>query len=204
MTGAKVSDKTLDDALFAVMPNQTLMHRAIVMRLANKRNPIAHVQTRGEVSRTKKKAFRQKGTGRARRGSLTTNLIRGGGAAFGPRVEKTNYTKGMNKKERRAALFSSLSQQAIDKQIFGLDTGIIETPKTKPFAELMAKLPEGKKYLFVLPRGSYAVQKSVQNLANVRVILAQYLNPYDVLWADQVCFVNTAVEALSETFNQQK
>ena len=113
-TGEKSGDVTLNKTLFESKINKDLMHRAVVMRLANRRNPIAHVQTRGEVRMTTKKAFRQKGTGNARRGALSTTLLRGGAASHGPRNER-NFTKDMPKKERRAALYSALSAQAKEK-----------------------------------------------------------------------------------------
>ncbi|MCB9809649.1 50S ribosomal protein L4 [Candidatus Peribacteria bacterium] len=200
MHGAVTGTQSLDSPLFVGGVNQDLLHRAVVLRHANGRQPIAHVITRGEVDRSKKKAFRQKGTGNARRGSMTTHLVRGGGAAFGPRAEQQNWVKQMNKKERRAALMSALRLRAADGAVFGLQTGDIDTPKTKPFVTALAVLPTAKRYLFVLPRGSYTVQKSVANLPNVQTILASYLNPTDVLLCDQVCFVNDALDTVTTTF----
>lgn len=201
--GKKSGDITLNKTLFEAKINPDLMHRAVVMRLANKRNPIAHVQTRGEVSMTTKKAFRQKGTGNARRGALSTTLLRGGAASHGPRNNR-NFSKAMPKKERRAALYSALSARAKDKDIFALEKFAEKSPKTAKFAELLGKLPEAKKYLFVISEKNEVFEKSAKNLPNVRVILANYSNPYDLLWADKVCFMKDALSKLEETFISTK
>lgn len=198
-TGAKKGDVTLNKDIFEAKINPDLMHRAVVMRLANRRNPIAHTLTRGEITATTKKAFRQKGTGNARRGAMSTNIVRGGGVTHGPRNDR-NFTKAMPKKERRAALFSSLSAQAKDKNVYALESFAAKAPKTKDFAALLAKLPEAKKHLFVIAERDEVLQKSAANIPNVQVILASYLNPYDVLHANKVCFVGKGLEKIEETF----
>jgi large subunit ribosomal protein L4 len=204
VTGAKKGDIALNKNIFEAKINPDLMHRAVVMRLANRRLNIAHTLTRGEVAATTKKAFRQKGTGNARRGALTTSLLRGGGVAHGPRNNR-NFTKMMPKKERRAALFSSLSAQAKDKNIFALEGFAEKAPKTKKFAELLSKLPESKNYLFVLAERNEVFEKSAANMPNVKVIFASYLNPYDVLHSHKVCFVADGMKKLEETFlSEQK
>jgi len=202
-TGKKSGDITLNKTLFESKINKDLMHRAVVMRLANKRNPIAHVQTRGEVRMTTKKAFRQKGTGNARRGALSTTLLRGGAASHGPRNER-NFTKAMPKKERRAALYSALSARAVDKDIFALEKFAGKAPKTADFVKLLTKLPEAKKYLFIIPEKNEIFEKSAKNLPNVRVILVMYSNPYDLLWADKVCFMKEALTKLEDIFIAKK
>lgn len=201
--GSKKGSVDLPKGIFDAKVNQDLMHRAVVLRLANRRNPIAHTMTRGEVSYTTKKLFRQKGTGNARRGARSTNLLRGGGVTHGPR-NTVNYTKMMPKKERRAALFSSLSSRAAEKNVFALEGFGGKTPKTKDFAALLGKLPEAKKYLFVLPAKNEVFQKSCNNIPGVQTITAQYLNPYDVLHADKVCFVDTSLDTLTDTFASTK
>ncbi len=201
--GEKKSSVELNKDMFEAKINPDLMHRAIVMRNANARNPIAHTLTRGEVAYSTKKMFRQKGTGNARRGARSTNILRGGGVTHGPRNDR-NFSKSMPKKERRAALFSALSTQAKGKNIFGLEALKYEAPRTKDFASLLGKLPEGKKYLFVIPGKDEVFEKSARNIPGVNVLLAQYLNPSDVLVADKICFVDTALAKTQETFlNQQ-
>ncbi len=198
-TGAKKSSIKVSDIIFAGKINSDLMHRAVVMRLANRRNPIAHTLTRGEVSATTKKAFRQKGTGNARRGAKTTNLLRGGGVTHGPRNDR-NFTKAMPKKERRLALFSSLTSQAKEKNIFALEFIDFKVPKTQDFVALLEKLPKGKKYLFVLEAKNSNFEKSCANLQNIKTILANYLNPFDVLHAEKIAFVGDALKKTEETF----
>jgi large subunit ribosomal protein L4 len=202
-TGVKKGDISLNKEIFEAKINPDLMHRAVVMRLANARLNIAHTLTRGEVSATTKKAFRQKGTGRARRGALSTNIVRGGGVTHGPRNDR-NFTKMMPKKERRAALFSSLSAQTKDNNIFALEGFAEKVPKTKKFAELLSKFPESKNYLFVLAERNEVFEKSAANLPNVKVIFAPYLNPYDVLHAHKICFVADGIKKLESTFLSEK
>lgn len=201
--GEQKGDVTLNATIFGAKVNPDLMHRAVVMRMANSRNPIAHTLTRGEVSYSTKKMFRQKGTGNARRGARSTNLLRGGGVTHGPRNTR-NFSKMMPKKERRAALFSSLSVRANEESVIALEGFASTTPKTKDFMALLSKLPEGKKYLFVLPAKNEILEKSCRNLPGVKTILANYLNPYDVLLADKICFLEAALPKVEETFLNQK
>ena len=156
-----------------------------------------------EKFQQQQKSVPTKGTGNARRGALTTSLLRGGGVAHGPRNNR-NFAKMMPKKERRAALFSSLSAQAKDKNILALEGFAEKAPKTKKFAELLAKLPESKNYLFVLAGRNEVLEKSAANLPNVKLIFASYLNPYDVLHAHKICFVAEGLKKLEETFLSEK
>lgn len=197
--GKKKGDVTVNKAMFEANINEDLMHRAVVMRLANARNPIAHTKTRGEVACSTRKVQRQKGTGNARRGAASTNLMRGGGVTHGPR-NTANFTKMMPKKERRAALFSALSAKAKDKEIFALETPSFKAPSTKSMAALIAKLPTDKKLLFVIDAGNEVFTKSVKNLAGVKTVRANYLNPYDLLIADQVCFLKSSLSVVESTF----
>ncbi|MDH3324831.1 MAG: 50S ribosomal protein L4 [Candidatus Peregrinibacteria bacterium] len=197
--GTKKGSVDAKKEIFEAKINPDLMHRAVVMRLANRRNPIAHTLTRGEVSATTAKAFRQKGTGNARRGAKSTNLLRGGGVTHGPRNDR-NFTKAMPKKERRAALFSSLSDSAKEKKIFALEKFTSKAPSTKDFAKLLEKLPEAKNTLFVLAEKDFVFEKSASNIQKVNVILANYLNPLDVLKAEKICFVGDSLKKTEETF----
>jgi large subunit ribosomal protein L4 len=110
----------------------------------------------------------------------------------------------MPKKERRAALFSSLTVRAKEGQVFALEGFAEKTPKTKALSTLLGKLPVGKKYLFVLPEKNDVLQKSAANLPMVKTLLASYLNPSDVLQADQVCLVGKTPEVLEKTFLSSK
>lgn len=197
--GTKKGDIEGSDALFAANINADLMHRAILLRLANARKAIAHVKTRAEVAYSTKKLFRQKGTGNARRGARSTNLLRGGGVTHGPR-NNANYSKMMPKKERRAALFSALSAKAKEGRVFGLAGFDSQAPKTKDFVSLQSKLPQGKRFLYVLAEKNEVFQKSVNNIPNAQTILAAYLNPFDVLHNDQICFVGDSISKVESTF----
>ena len=201
--GEKSGDITLNEVMFGAKVNKDLMHRAVIMRLANARTPIAHTKTRGEIACSTRKIFKQKGTGNARRGAKNTNILRGGGVTHGPR-NTANYSKMMPKKERRAALFSSLTARQIDSAIFALEALKAVTPKTKDFVSLLAKLPIGKKNLFVISEKNSAFELSARNIPNVKIILANYLNPLDVLWADKICFVDNSLEKAESTFLTQK
>ncbi len=197
--GDKKGSIELNDHIFNSKINVDLMHRAVVMRLSNARMPIAHTKTRGEVIASTKKMFRQKGTGNARRGAKSAPLLRGGGVAHGPR-NNVNYKISMPKKERQRALFSSLSSKAKENAIFALEDSPFQKPGTKDFALLLKKFPEAKKYLFVLPEKNFAFERSGSNIPKVMIMLANYLNPYDVLHADKICFLGSSLEKLEETF----
>lgn len=199
VNGEECGSVELNSDMFCAKINKDLMHRAVVMRLANRRNPIAHVKTRAEVVATRKKMFRQKGTGNARRGNKTAPLLRGGGVAHGPRNTVT-YSKQMPRKERRRALFSSLSAKASNKEIFALEGINFSEPKTKDFVKILKKLPEAKKILFVLPASDFVFEKSSANIPGVKHILVNYLNPYDVLHAEKICFLTESLPKLEEVF----
>ncbi len=201
--GKKKGDVTVSGEMFDANINEDLMHRAVVMRLANKRNPIAHTKTRGEVSYSTRKIQKQKGTGNARRGSRSTNLLRGGGVTHGP-TNKVNFTKMMPKKERRAALFSALTVKAKASEIFALELPKMDTPSTKKVVELLTKLPVDKKILFVLAAGTDAFAKSIRNLPQVKTVRANYLNPYELLIADKVCFLDASLPVIESTFLSKK
>lgn len=197
--GEKKGTQALKKEIFGVEIHEGLVHRAVVMRQANARNPIAHTKTRAEIVMSTKKLFKQKGTGRARRGAPSTSLLRGGGVAHGPRNTR-NFTVNMSKKERRLALFSCLTSKANEKDIFALESFLEKEPKTKAFVELLSKLPQAKKYLFVFGEKDPVLEKSIANVPNVETIFASYLNPTDVLKAEKLCFVSNALETVEKTF----
>lgn len=202
LKGKKVGDVALTGKMFESPINVDVMHRAVVMRLSNARNPIAHTKTRGEVNMTTKKAFKQKGTGRARRGALSTNLLRGGGVTHGPRNTR-NFTKMMPKKERRLALFSALTVRAQGESIVCL-RGEIEVPSTKVFAEFLSKAIAGKKCLLVFSGKNATLMRSARNIPSVTTLNVQYLNPKDILQADVVCFTENAFEEAQTIFTTKK
>lgn len=199
-TGTKKGTANLPKALFEAPINEGLMHQAVVRSQSNRRQAVAHVKTRGEVQGSTRKLFRQKGTGRARRGSVRAPLLRGGGKAFGAR-NNASYEKDMPKKMRRSALFSSLSAQAKHGNIIGLEN-YPETIKTKDMVKLIDKLPVdlGRRILFVLPEKHQALELSARNVPGVKTISAQYLNPEDVLTARHIVFLVDALKKAEEVF----
>jgi len=201
--GSKKGNLDLPEAMFNAKVNRDLMHRAVVLRQANARTPIAHTLTRAEVAMTTKKAFKQKGTGRARRGALSSGLLRGGGVIHGPRNTR-NFSVSMPKKERRLALFSSLTIKATANEIFALEGFNENEPKTKKFVTLLSQLPTAKKYLFVLAERNPILEKSIANVPNVEAILASYINVYDVLKAEKICFLQESIPVLEKTFLSKK
>ncbi len=198
--GEKKGSTDVADAMFKAPVNDELIRLAVVRQLANRRNgAIAHVKQRGEVRGGGRKPWRQKGTGRARVGSSRNPVWRSGGAVFGPRNTR-NYELNMPKKQRRMALFSCLSQKAADKKVFALDAYKADAPKTKDFAALVGKLPEGRSLLVVLDQKDEVLQKSANNLPHVKTILVDYLNPHDLLRFDNVMFLEASLKKAEELF----
>ncbi len=176
----------------------------IILRESNRRQPIAHVKHRGEVVGSTKKMFQQKGTGRARRGPLRSPLLKGGGKAFGPRNE-ANFVKDMPKKMRRAALFSCLSLRAKEGAIIGLES-YPDDIKTKSFMALLKKLPVefGRRIMIVLDKRHRGLELSARNVPRVKTILAQYLNPEDLLVSKNIIFLTDAVKVAEDTFTKER
>jgi len=198
--GAKKGSMDLPASMFEVEINEGLMHQAIVRQQSNRRQSIAHSKSRGEVSGSTRKLYKQKGTGNARRGQIRSSVVRGGHKAFGPR-NNSNYIKDMPKKMRRNALKSCLSYQAKAGKILGLEN-YTDTISTKAFHQLLEKLPVdiGRHILFVLPEEQRALKLSAQNVENVKSIHVQYLNPEDILKARHLIFVGDAAKKSVDIF----
>lgn len=198
--GEKKGSIELPTTLFEAAINPGLVHEALIRQQSNRRTPVAHVKTRSEVVASTRKLYQQKGTGRARRGSASANLLRGGAKAFGPRNDR-NFKKDMPKKMRRAALFSCLSMSAKAGKVIGLE-GYGSDSKTKAFVDLLSKLPvsPGRKIVFVLPNHMEALERGSRNVPGVKTILAPYLNPEDVLGAHSLVFLVEALKVAEETF----
>lgn len=198
-SGEKKGTIDASDAIFKVPVNDELIRLSYIRQLSNGRQASAHVKHRGEVRGGGKKPWRQKGTGRARFGSTRNPIWRKGGVAFGPRNTR-NYVLNMPKKARRAALFSCLSQKATEKQIFALDLYTADKPKTKDFNLLVTKLPQGRSLLVVLDKKNEIIEKSAQNLPNVKTILVDYLNPHDLLKFENILFMEASFKRAEELF----
>jgi large subunit ribosomal protein L4 len=197
-SGEKKGTKTLSDALFAVKINTNLMHQALVRQMANARYNLASTKTRAEVAGGGRKPFRQKGTGRARQGTIRAPHMKGGGVAFGP-TGKENYSLNMPKKQRRLALFSALSQKALEKNVFALE-GYEGEIKTKVFSGLLSKLPVTRNALFILPEKNAVLEKSARNLPHVKTLLASNINMVDLMKYQSIFLVASAPEKLEEVF----
>jgi large subunit ribosomal protein L4 len=182
MSGENVREVDLRDDIFAVPINESVMHQALVRQLANARLGTHKTKTRGEVSGGGRKPWRQKGTGRARHGSIREPQWRGGGTVFGPRPR--SYRQKMPRKMRRLALKSALSVKAAGGQIMVLDHLEMPEPKTKEMEAILDGLDIYSTALILLPERNTNVEKSANNLPYVKTLRAQYLNVRDILGYD--------------------
>jgi len=196
--GTKKGTATLPKTLFEANINEGLMHQAVIRQQSNVRNTVAHTKARGEVQGSTRKLFQQKGTGRARRGSVRSPVLRGGNKAFGPK-SIANFVLEMPQKMRRAALVSSLSLQANNGIILGLEN-YPDAIKTKDAQKMLEKMPVelGRKILIVTTKNTDSINLSVRNIKNVRTVMAQYLNPLDVLGSRHIIFMVDALKKVEE------
>jgi large subunit ribosomal protein L4 len=177
-----------------------LVHRAVVRQLANARQGTASTLTRAEVAGGGRKPYKQKGTGRARQGSIRTPLRPGGGVVFGPKPR--SYTVAMNRKERRLALRTALMSRIDDITVVkGFGAGL-DTPKTKEITAALARLDIelGAKVLVVLDGASEAMRRSVRNLEKVKLIAADQLNVFDLLHANKLVVSEEALAKIQEVY----
>jgi large subunit ribosomal protein L4 len=184
MQGEQVSETDLRDDIFDVPVNVGLMHQALVRQLANARLGTHKTKTRSEVMGGGRKPWRQKGTGRARQGSIRAPHWRGGGTVFGPTPR--SYRQEMPRKMRRQALRSALSVKAAESQLKVLDSLEMSEPGTKQVLEILRNLDVDTTALFLLPGRDEVILRSVRNLPQVRTLVAQYLNVRDLLKFDYI------------------
>lgn len=182
MAGEQIDEFELPAEIFEAPVNTSLMHQALVRQLANARQGTHKTKSRGEVSRTKSKWYRQKGTGRARHGSRNAPIFVGGGVAHGPKPR--SYEKKMPRKMRRAALRSALSVKASESQIVLVDELQFERPRTSDFVSFLDALDVSGSALVLLAAGNETVEKSARNLKEVKTLRANYLNIRDLLKYD--------------------
>ena len=187
---------SLDDAVFGERFHGPIVHEAVRAELAARRRGTASTQTRGEVSMTGAKAWRQKGTGRARVGALSTPNRVGGGVAFGPKPR--SYTVKVNRKARRRALRSALSVHAERGSIAAVDPAKFDTPSTKAAAAALAKLDGEGRVLLVLTDGEENCLKSFRNLADVTVLHADQVGVADVIGAGRLVVSEAALARVTE------
>lgn len=198
--GKKVGTLELNDAVFGVEINQHLVHMAVVQQLANKRQGTQSAKTRAEVSGGGRKPWRQKGTGRARQGSIRAPQWRKGGIVFGPQPRDFSYT--MPKKARRAALCSALSAKVQSNNLIVLDDWQIDAPKTKEVVKVLKNLNlDGKKALIVTADNDAVMYKSARNIEKVAAMEARNLNTYEVLNYETLIMTKDAVAKVEEVLS---
>ena len=194
--GKTVGEIELRDEIFGAPINGPLMHQALVRQFANARLGTHHTKTRGEVRGSTRKIWRQKGTGRARHGSMKVNLWPGGGVVHGPKPR--SYVKKMPRKMRRAAYRSALSVKAQEGQIVVLDALDMDRPKTREMVELLDRLGVKGSALIMLPDKSENVELSARNLPDVKTLRASYLNIRDLLGYETIVMPQTSLAVIEE------
>jgi len=198
MAGKNVGEITLSDAIFGITPNAVVMHMAVVNYLANKRQGTQSTLTRTEVSGGGKKPWRQKGTGHARQGSTRAPQWRHGGIVHAPKPR--DYSYSLNKKVRKLALKSALSDKALTGNLIVLDELKLETYKTKVVADCLKAIGAGKKALIVLENNDAFAVKSIANIAGAKSAQVNTINTYDIINADTLVIVKGAVAGLEEVY----
>lgn len=192
----------LPEDLFGIEVSEYALYRAVVAYEANQRQGTASTKTRSEIARTSKKHHRQKGTGWARRGSLRSPLVRGGGVAFGPRPR--SYFSKLPKALRRLAFYSALTVKGAGGQIKVVEEFDFSEPSTKSFQKVIAACGlKDQKVLFVTAENAPVLVKSSRNLPKVSTTHLSSLGTYDLMGADAVLFTRQALERLVETHGQQ-
>jgi large subunit ribosomal protein L4 len=198
MAGEKIGEIELSEAIFGIEPNKSVLHDSVKNHLANCRQGTQSALTKGEVSYTTKKPWRQKGTGRARAGYAGSPVWYHGGVAFAPKPRDYSYT--LNKKVRRLALKSALSAKAQADEILVVDGLKVEEIKTKPFAEFLQKLGVEKKALVITENVDEKVVKSARNIEGVSTTTATILSPYQILTSGKLVVDKAALAKIEEVF----
>lgn len=189
----------LNDSIFTFEPNETLIYEDVRRYLSNKRQGTASTKERSEVRGGGRKAYRQKGTGMARRGSIRSPLLKGGGTVFGPKPR--TYSVRMTKKMKQSARKSALSLKAQSDAITIVENFSFETPKTKSIQELIQALQlDGKKVLILTAETDQNVYKSARNIPKVDVLEAYKPNTYQILNADVLLIQEGGIEVLENSF----
>ena len=197
--GSVTGSVDLPAEVFDVPVNQALLHQALVRQLANARQGTADTKTRTEVRGGGRKPYKQKGTGRARQGSIRAPQFAGGGTVFGPTPR--SYRQDMPRKQRRLALRSALSAKAQEGQVTVLDGFELEAPRTKAVVEMLEGLEAGRRVLLVLGSHNEVLERSARNLPEVQVLLASNLNVRDLLVADTVVMTRDALDHVLEVLS---
>lgn len=198
MSGKEVDKVDLSDNVFGIEPNTFVMHQMVVNYLANKRQGTQSALTRAEVSGGGKKPWRQKGTGRARQGSIRSPQWRHGGVVFAPKPR--SYKFSVNKKVRRLAMKSAFSSKVIDNDLIVLNSIELEEFKTKTIVEMLKALGANKKALIVIPEVDKKIIYSARNIPGVKTAQVNTLNVYDMLNADKLIILKDAISKIEEVY----
>ena len=196
--GKKVSDIELADSVFGIEPNEKIVHSVLVNYLANQRQGTSNTKTRAEVSGGGRKPWKQKGTGRARQGSIRSPQWFKGGIALGPKPR--DYSYRVNKKERRLAVRSVLSSKVLENNLVVVDSMNFDAIKTKNMVSALNNLKVEGKTLIVLPEKNENVQKSARNIEGVKTSLVNTINVYDLLKYNKLVLTVDAVKSLEEVY----
>ena len=198
MAGEKIGEIQLSEAIFGIEPNKSVLHDSVKNHLANCRQGTQSALTKGEVSYTTRKPWRQKGTGRARAGYAGSPVWYHGGVAFAPKPRDYSYT--LNKKVKRLALKSALSAKAADAEIIVIDGLQMEEIKTKAFKTFLTKIGVEGKALVVTENVDEAVVKSARNIAGVSTTVASILSPYMILTSGKMVVDKAALAKIEEVY----
>lgn len=201
----KSSGKKADlrDSIFKIEPNETVVYEAVRRHMANQRQGTANTKERSEVRGGGRKAYRQKGTGMARRGSIRSPLLKGGGTVFGPKPK--NYSVKMTKKMRRLARKSALSVKAGEEAIRIIEDFQMEEPETRRVADMLKDFElDGKKVLLLTSETDINLYKSARNIPNVEVLEGYKPTTYQILNADAIVIQQGAIELLEESVEPTK
>ena len=196
--GKKVSDIELADSVFGIEPNENIVHAVLVNYLANQRQGTQSTKTRAEVRGGGKKPWRQKGTGRARQGSIRAPQWIKGGIALGPKPRSYKYT--VNKKEKRLAIKSVLSSKVIEKELTVVDKLELKEIKTKSMVKALTALKVEGKTLIVLPENNKNVLMSARNIEGVKTIVLNNINVFDLLKYNNLVLPLETVKKLEEVY----
>ncbi|MCD1147362.1 50S ribosomal protein L4 [Peptoniphilus sp. KCTC 25270] len=197
--GNPVEEIELNDSIFNVEINEHVVYLVVKNILANKRQGTQSAKTRSEVRGGGRKPWRQKGTGRARQGSIRSPQWRGGGIVFAPKPRDYSYTTP--KKVRRLAMKSVLTSKVQEKELIVVDNFVMDAPKTKEFAGYLKAMGAQNKALFVTADGDVNATKSARNIKNVAVSTVDTLNVYDILKYDSLILTKDALDKVVEVYN---
>ncbi len=198
ITGSQIGDVELNDDIFGVEINTHVMYEAVKNYLANQRQGTQSAKTRADVRGGGRKPWRQKGTGRARQGSIRSPQWKGGGVVFAPKPR--DYSYKLPKKIKRLALKSALSSKVQDQEIIVVDSLVLEQPKTKEMIKVLSNLKAGKKTLVVIPERDEAVILAARNIPGVKTAYVNTINVYDILNCDSFLITKDAVNKVEEVY----